>query len=154
VWSRLQRRLHWGVAAVVLVQFLTQDVMREAMKQVAVDQAPGFGAFIILTLHVWGGAVAGFLVLWRIRLRMAGRVQKRPLAAHLNHAVLYLSVLVMSGSGALHYGAGVDWAVRWHVVGKWLLVGAVCLHLTGSLWHTVVKRDGVLAAMLGRDNDR
>ncbi len=149
----MQRRLHWLVAAVVLVQFLTQDVMREALRQVEANQAPGFATFVILTLHVWGGAAAGCLVLWRIRLRLSGRLQIRPLAAHINHAVLYLLLTIMAVSGALHYGAGLGWAARWHVVGKWLLVGAVGLHIAGSLWHAVVKRDRVLGSMLGRDSD-
>lgn len=153
-WDRIQRRLHWGVAAVVGIQFLSQGGMREAMVLVDANTAPGLGAFLIVTLHVWGGAAAGAAVLWRVRLRAARPLQNRPLAAHINHAVLYLLLIVMAVSGALHYGAGIEAAARWHVLGKWLLLASLALHIAGALWHLVVKRDRVLASMLGMEADR
>lgn len=154
LWTALQRRLHWGVAAIVLVQYLSQDAMRDAMALVEVDRAPGFGAFLVTTLHVWGGAAIAFAIVWRVRLRVNKPLGKRPLAAHLNHALLYLVVLVMAGSGALHYGFEIEAAARWHEVGKWVLAGSVALHVVGAVWHWLVRRDGVLPSMLGIDRYR
>ncbi len=152
-WSQVQRRLHWAVAAVVLVQYLSQDAMHDAMALVAAQQTPGVGTFLVTTLHVWGGAAAGATVLWRLRLRQFSRTSRargvRARIALVNHLLLYLLLLMMAVSGALHYGLDFEPAARWHNVGKWLLAGCLFLHVSGAMWHGFVRRDGVLSAMLG-----
>lgn len=152
-WSLLQRRLHWGVGALVLVQYLSQDTMRAAMRLTDSGEAPGFGAFLVTTLHVWGGVTIGLAVLWRVRLRDWRREARttglRPWAALITQTLLYLTLLVMVLSGVLHYGLGFALAERWHETGKWVLATLLFLHLSGALWHAVVKRDDVLSAMLG-----
>lgn len=151
-WSVLQRRLHWGVAVLVAIQYLSQDAMRDAMSLITTGSAPGFGTFLVTTLHVWGGAAIALAVIWRVRLRswraVAGTRGLLPLAALVNHMLLYLMLVFMATSGVLHYGLEVDAAADWHARGKWVLAGLLGMHLAAALWHAAIKRDDVLSAML------
>ena len=155
VWSPLQRRLHWLVAWLVLGQFLLQRPMRAAVRAAAEGEAVTFWQFLVTTLHSWGGAAIAPLVLWRLVLRRrapvpvaAGRLGAR--AARLigwHHALLYVVLLVMVLSGALHYYAGSEQAARWHELGKWVLGVAVALHVGAALGHALRRGDPVLQRM-------
>ena len=161
VWSALQRRLHWLVAALVLGQYLLQGPMRRAGEAVAEGAPVTFGQFLVTTLHTWGGAGVALLVLWRIRLRRGravptggGRLGPR-LARWVgwHHALLYAVLLAMALSGALHYYAGVESAARWHEIGKWLLAALVTIHAAAALVHGLRPGDTVLRRMWrGRDD--
>jgi cytochrome b561 len=35
-----------------------------------------------------------------------------------------------------------------HLVGQWLVYALIVLHLLGTVWHVVVRRDGTLERML------
>jgi len=142
-WTPLQRRLHWFVAAIVLMQFLLQDAMRSATDTATGGGRIGFIDFVVTTVHSWGGALIAFLVIYRLVLRrrspvVVGHGSLGPLAARFvqaNHLLLYALLLMMCVSGVLHYHAGLEFAARWHEVGKWLLALATALHVAGALWH-------------------
>lgn len=142
-WTPLQRRLHWLVAAIVLMQFVLQDAMRSATDTAASGGRIGFIDFVVTTVHSWGGALIAFLVIFRLVLRrrapvVVGSGGLEPLAARFvqaNHLLLYALLMLMSVSGVLHYHVGLEFAARWHEVGKWLLALAAALHVAGALRH-------------------
>jgi len=152
VWTRLQRRLHWIVAALLLGQALLGWPMAaavERLEQVADGTAtPGLGDFLVTTLHTASGVGIGLLLLWRLRLRIerAGIDVTRARAARAVQGLLYAVTLLMVLSGALHWYVGLEWAGIWHAAGKWLLAALVAVHLGGA-FHHLLRRDGVFQAM-------
>ena len=161
-WTPLQRRLHWLVALLVLWQFALQGTMRAASEAAAAGESIGFGQFVVMTLHTWGGAGIAALVLWRLVLRRRSPVgvgggALGPLAARLvgwHHALLYALLLAMALSGALHYYVGWAAAGRWHEIGKWILGLAVALHLGGALRHALRPADRTFRRMWPRGGER
>lgn len=158
VYSALQRRLHALVAVLLLVQYLTGDRVREAMARVDAVSAIGVVDFLATTAHSLAGLAIGGGMWWRWRLRRARDV---PVARaclgpslsrwiRLHHRSMYVLVAVLVGSGALHYYAEFPGARACHELAGWMLLLALFLHVGGTVWHSVVRRDGVLAAMFGR----
>jgi len=153
VWTRLQRRLHWTVAALLLAQASLGWPMAAAVRRLervaGGGGTPGLGDFLLSTLHTASGVAIGLLVLWRLKLRLERLTEeapRRPWPARLVQAVLYAATLLMVVSGSLYWYAGLSAAAGWHGAGKWLLLVAVALHLAGALRHWLA-RDGVFQAM-------
>jgi len=165
VWTRLQRRLHWTVAALVLGQALLGWPMAAAVERLerlervaATGATPGLLDFLVTTAHTGSGIAIGLLVAWRLKLRAERRSVahgevRRAWPARALQATLYASLVLMVVSGALHWYAGVAWAASWHGAGKWLLLGALVLHLGGALRHAVAG-DGIFQSMSGRPGRR
>ena len=145
-WTRRQRRLHAWVAGLVGVQAILAWPMGAAAQRLAeVERGIGTASgmdFLVTTLHTGNGLAVALLTAWRLRLRYEHRAlaPRRPLWVRLHHALLYALVLAMSSSGALHGFAGVAAAAGWHAVGKWLLLVAVAVHVTGAVLHALPKR--------------
>jgi cytochrome b561 len=91
------------------------------------------------------------------------------LAAKTNHVLLYVLLLAMPASGYLRSatdGHGISYlglfdlphlpkddavsslALAIHHAGQWPLYALVVLHMLGTAWHVVVRRDGALDRML------
>ncbi len=91
------------------------------------------------------------------------------LAAKANHALLYFVLLGMPISGYIRSstdGHAVNYlglfhlprlpqddalsrlALAVHLAGQWLVYAVIVLHLLGTAWHVVVRRDGALDRML------
>lgn len=155
VWSALQRRLHWAVVPLVLLQYLLQRPMHAASEAVSAGEPVTFVQFLVSTLHTWGGAAVALLVLWRLVLRRrspvpvaGGRFTARAARlVELHHRLLYVALLAMALSGALHYYAGLDAAARWHEIGKWVLAALVSVHVLAATVHATRAGDTVLRRM-------
>lgn len=141
-YTRLQRRLHWSVIVMLILQFLLQNPMSNAMAAVERGETLGFIAFVVTTFHTWSGISIAAIMMWRWQLSR----RKVPLAAgnltplrnrivRLHHLSLYLSVVLMALSGAVHYYFELEVAAQWHEWGKWLLVGLIGVHIAGALTH-------------------
>jgi cytochrome b561 len=141
-YTRLQRRLHWLVIIMLIMQFSLQIPMSSAMAAVERGETLGFVAFIVTTLHTWCGISISGIMLWRWRLRR----REVPLAAgdlsslrtkivRLHHSSLYVVVVVMALTGAGHYYLEIEVAAVLHEWGKWLLLGLVGVHIAGALTH-------------------
>jgi cytochrome b561 len=92
------------------------------------------------------------------------------LAAHADHALLYLLFLVMPLSGYVNAAAAGHWvsffgivaipplvtendrlsqiAIAVHLAGQFLIYGLVAVHVAAALMHAIVRRNGVLERML------
>jgi len=162
VWTRLQRRLHWTVAVLVLGQGLLGRPMAAAVERLerlaATGATPGLLDFLVTTAHTGSGIAIGLLVAWRLKLRAERRSVahgevRRAWPARTLQATLYAALVLMVVSGALHWYAGVAWAASWHVAGKWLLLGALVLHLGAALRHALAG-DGIFQRMSGGSGRR
>ena len=155
VWSALQRRLHWLVVPLVLLQYLLQRPMHAANEAVSSGASVTFVQFLVSTLHTWGGAAVALLVLWRLVLRRQARVPvaggrfgaRAAWLVEWHHRLLYVALLAMALSGALHYHAGLEAAARWHELGKWALAALVSVHVLAATVHASRSGDTVLRRM-------
>jgi len=155
-YTTLQRRLHWLVLLLIAGQFALQNPMVKAMASVEQGDSLGFGQFLVTTFHTWSGIAIAALMLWRWQLRKqyvppaAGKLSKNQAKfVRLHHLGLYVVVVAMALSGALHYYLGVEAAARWHEWGKWLLMIMIGVHIAGALSH-IGNGDKVFQRMMGR----
>jgi cytochrome b561 len=154
-YTRLQRRLHWLVIVMLILQFSLQGPMSEAMAAVERGETLGFIAFLVTTLHTWSGISIAAIMLWRWRLRLrrvplAGGTLStlRSKVVRLHHTALYVVVVMMAMSGAVHYYFEIEVAAVWHEWGKWLLVGLIGVHIAGALTH-IRNGSSVFQRMMG-----
>lgn len=159
-YTRIQRRLHWFVIVLLLVQYALQLPMKEAMTAIDNQETLSFVQFFVTTLHTWAGASIAAIMCWRWQLRKravplaAGQVsglRAKWVMAH--HVALYAVLIFMALSGACHYYLGWALAASWHELGKWLLLILIGVHIAGAVSH-VGNGNTVLQRMMGRDSLR
>ena len=151
-WSRLDRRLHWIMAALFLWQFAAAWTASALPKD-----HPAI--FHLHGLHALGGYLILALGLWRLlhRLRLGrppllapGRAAR--LAAHAVHATLYLMIFVQPVTGLLSTGGAgpvsASQATALHSLGAWAILALVGLHAGAAVWHHLRHRDATLIRML------
>ena len=168
-----QRRLHWIVAGLVVVQ------LTFGMWIGAVSAQPGNAELLSRLFAVHGGTGALIFVLMLARLRLRRDIGVPPptpgtpalaaMLARLNHHAFYVLLLALPVIGWFALGAhGVplslfgildlpapiaadhDSAVvlgRMHGGLALLLVAAIAAHLAGVVYHTRGRRDGTLQRM-------
>lgn len=163
------RLIHWLTAALVLLLFVFGFWI--------VDFEPKDHAFKdeLYDIHQSVGMTVWALVLLRIIVRVATGTPRLPpgtsgvirLAASLNHAALYLVLLVQPIIGLADtnaWGFPLDWFGLFRVpspIGKepeavaqslsllhWIvalaLLTLLAIHIAGAAYHALVRRDGVL----------
>jgi cytochrome b561 len=173
VYEPAQRMLHWLMAAVILSAIALGLYAVSLPKE---DASKGF----MFTLHKSFGMTALLLAIPRIVLRFVKgapryRVALDPLiriAASAGHAALYVLMIAVPIGGYILSCAG-DHSVPWfglfnfprlvgpdkalahiaengHVVGAWILIVVIVVHVLAALWHQWFRKDGVLARMAPR----
>ncbi len=164
--------LHWVVAALIFLLVAIAWVMRNMP-----HTAPLRDTLLVLhkSMGLTVLLLVAFRLAWRATHPAPplpgtlGRVEAA--LAHASHALLYLVLLGMPISGYLltfagghslvffwifkvpdlapHDPALADAATWVHLaIGQWLLYALVLLHITATVFHVAVRRDGVLARML------
>jgi cytochrome b561 len=153
-YARPQVVLHWLIAALVVVQWLSADAMGDFFDRYEDFGPPGFpdGAAVV---HAGIGATILVLMILRVAARLRFGAPPLPgdlpramaLAAHLNHYALYavLILLPLTGVSALFLTTE---AADLHELLKTLLLLLVAAHLLGVAFHAFVRRDGVVWRML------
>ena len=159
-YTPLQRRLHWLVLLLLIVQYASQVPMAASLEAIDREETLTLFQFLVTTVHTWGGITVAALMIWRWQLRrravpLAGgglsEVHERWVRWH--HTSLYAMVMLMVLTGVLHYYFGFSPAGRWHEWGKWILAVLVGIHVVGALSHGRRGRK-VLLRMMGRDSLR
>ncbi len=174
-YTAVAQAMHWIVA----VLFIAQMVIAWTLV-VRPDSDAAFGTW--LTLHKSIGMTILALVAVRLAWRASHPAPQLPprmpmweqVLARVNHWLLYAILLVMPISGylssaaaghAVHYFwlfdlpnvpaskvVGHD-AIVVHILGQWAIYAAVALHLLGTTWNLVVRRDGSLNRMLPEQSE-
>jgi cytochrome b561 len=155
-YSRTQILLHWTVVGLVIVQWLTHDAMEDFWDLVEDGEAGGPPDDITALLHMASGASVLVLMLIRlvVRLRVgapplpAGMPRLLKLAAHLNHYAFYGILILLPLSGATAIFLGVEDAADLHGTLVPLLFLLIAAHIGGVIYHTFIRRDGLLWRML------
>lgn len=148
-YTRLQLALHWGVALLILFNWLTGESVGQPF-----DAMLESGTAPASTpLHVYVGLAVFFLVLIRLVVRLVqGAPGAEPglqgMAAAWVHRILYLLMLAVPFIGGLAWYRGVEEAGDLHGLVANLLILLAGLHAVIALGHHFILRDGILMRML------
>ncbi len=153
-YSRLQIALHWGVALLVGVNYLTGEAMIAAFdhKLETGVAAAGFQA----RTHIYVGTALLVLVGLRLAVRlMRGVPEADPQtprhmarAGEMAHLGLYGLLALVPVLGLVAWFRGIDSVGELHVLvmnGLMVLAG---LHAAAALFHHYVLKDGLIHRML------
>lgn len=169
-YNRVMVLLHWALALGLIAQLGLGLWMEEIPKD-----PPGVRAYWF-NLHKSIGIVLGFLVLWRLGWRVTHSVPPQlpntpdwqAKVAKLNHGLMYVVMVMLPVSGFLgssfspypvkFFGLVLPrlWEAQAefksilsevHELAAFALIALVVLHLLAVVWHTVVKKDGMLSRM-------
>lgn len=171
LYGIVTRILHWGMAALILWQFLGMGLRLIYGRQDWL--APFVGS------HAPVGTLLFVLILLRVIWALANRHNRPPhgdglvgKAAAIGHGLLYLLMLAISSLGLLRaWGSDrpfapfgipvfsaktpeVEWtgalAGAWHGEMAWTLLALIAGHVVMVGVHQAMWRDGTLARMVGR----
>lgn len=152
-YSALQIGLHWGVAALILLQLIFGDDMSQAWR--------GFTKTGVaeMSLSVWAHIVLGVavlaFVLWRLVLRFSRGVPSDPagtspmmaLVAHWGHVGLYALMLAVPLTGLIGWYGNQSLLVEAHGWLKPVLIVVILGHIAAALYHQFILKDGLLLRM-------
>jgi len=148
-YSTLQIALHWGVAVLVVLAYLTSEGAEEAMEVIEKGGTVGF------LPHAALGMAVLFLVLLRIVIRAMRGAPAAPgvpgswqvKAAEWGHRLLYLLMVAVPIGGASIWIGGMD---NGDIHGFFATVLMVLAggHAVVALIHHYVLKDGLLRRMM------
>lgn len=152
-YSRLQIGLHWGVALLILAQFIFADSISHAFRAILRGEAFSFDPLVFS--HIAGGFAVLAFALWRLVLRKSRGAPDMPagssaltrMAAVVTHGGLYLLMVLLPISGAIAWFGGLETAGEAHEVMKALLLALVGPHVVAALWHQFWLKDGLMLRM-------
>jgi cytochrome b561 len=172
-YDRVARALHWLVAALAVIV-----VSLGLASTAAARNTPARDGLLLLhrSIGLTILALMLFRALWRGRhpppLLPSALPRLEAVLARLSHLGLYLIFIAMPLAGYVNAAAAghpvslfgivsippllpVDErvsqvAIAVHLAGQYLVYLLVALHIAGALYHTIVRRDGVLGRMLPR----
>jgi len=164
-YTVLQLILHWLVAALVLLQYMTGGSIERTHHAVHLGLAPDPIDLLQHTAHNWSGMAIGALMVGRLVLRwwLGGVTLKVPGGGFWEHAAraFHLGFYVaMVGQAALGFTASyLTFAVApMHVIGSQVILAMLVLHVAAAAVHAA-RRDGTVTRMLAanqvhRGNDK
>ena len=149
-YTRLQIRLHWAIAGLVLFNYMFGEAMErafEAWREGA--QPPGVG----YTLHVAVGAAVLLLTLVRLGARFLQGVPDRGTArgdkaAAVLQGTLYLLTILVPVGGAIAFTTLNEGIGGAHALAATLLMVLALLHALSALFHQYVLKDRLLLRMM------
>lgn len=153
-YSRLQIVLHWGTAALILLQLVVNEEMRAAFRTRL--EGAGIGLPPAAALHL----AAGLLILAMTVLRLGLRLRKGPLpppegghpllvaAGEWAHRALYALLFFMTLTGTAAWFLRSETAAILHEAGRLALIALILLHILGALAEHFVIGNRVIRRML------
>jgi cytochrome b561 len=155
-YSKAQIALHWIVAALIVVQWITHDAMEDFWDAVEHGEAGGLPEGPTALIHLGSGATILVLMLARALTRLRFGAPPLPsdlpriirLAAHLNHFAFYVLLIATPLAGLAAVFLRSDDAADLHGTLVWLLILLIGLHVAAVIYHTFVRRDGLIWRML------
>ena len=156
-YSTAQIALHWGVALLILAQFVFSDAMSAAWRVFERGGTPD--VTLMVRAHVIGGVAIMLFVLWRLVLRLRRGVPDAPAGSPLmmavgewTHRLLYALMILLPISGSLAWFGGYLPAGEGHQLLKVALLVLVALHVAAALFHQFFVKDHLLARMMRAGN--
>lgn len=151
-YSGLQIALHWLVAILILVAWLSGEGAEEAMEAVEDGGTVGF------VPHVAFGLAILTLVVVRVLVRLSRGAPAAPgepgsmavLAADWGHRLIYLLMIAVPLGGASVFFLGLD-VGEIHGLAANILMLVVLGHALMALYHQYVLKDGLLRRMMKAD---
>ncbi len=168
-YTRTAIALHWLIAVAVIGQIAWGFWMAGIPKEPPGLRADAFN------LHKSIGLMLFPLMVVRLAWRVGHPPPPLPAMpawnarlAHANHVLMYLTLFVLTVGGYLgsawsgypvkffgmalpswsaHQPVLKDLASNVHLAASWTIIAAVALHVTGTLKHAIVDRNGVLNRM-------
>lgn len=148
-YSGIQIALHWLVAVLILVAWLSGEGAEEAMEAVEEGGAVGF------VPHVAFGLAILTLVVVRVLVRLSRGAPAAPgapgslsvLAADWGHRLIYLLMIAVPLGGASVFFLGLE-VGEIHGLAANLLMLVVLGHALMALYHQYVLKDGLLRRMM------
>ena len=156
-YSLAQIGLHWLVAFMVPVQYLTGGSIERIHHAVHMGITPSYWDVVQHQLHNYAGMAIGLLMGLRLVLRLLqppetsgpgswpGSWAER--AAKALHYGFYAAII---GQACMGFVASYLWfaIAPYHVVGSQIILAMVALHLAAAAWHTLVARDETVDRMV------
>lgn len=148
-YSGLQIALHWVVAILILVAWLSAEGAEEAMEAVEDGGAVGFVPHVALGLAILA------LVVVRILVRLSRGAPAAPgepgslavKAADWDHRLIYLLMIAVPLGGASVFFLGLD-VGDVHGLAANVLMLVVLGHALMALYHQYILKDGLLRRMM------
>ena len=153
-YSRTQIRLHWIIAALVVIQFVGNGAIVEVSELIAkgqiIDSIP-----ILARAHILIGGLTLILAIWRVVLRINRGAPELPkeestalqLIAKITHLVLYGAIFIMPLSGIGAWFGKQEFAATVHTTFKFVFLLFIALHIIGALYQQFILKTGLMDRM-------
>lgn len=148
-YSGIQIALHWLIAVLILVAWLSGEGAEEAMEAVEEGGVAGFVPHVAFGLSILA------LVVVRLLIRLSRGAPAAPgtpgslsvLAADWGHRLIYLLMIAVPLGGASVFFLGLD-VGEIHGLAANILMLVVLGHALMALYHQYVLKDGLLRRMM------
>ncbi|ARM16160.1 MULTISPECIES: cytochrome b [Rhizobium] len=152
-YSLAQIGLHWLIALMIPVQYLTGGSIERTHHAVHMGVTPSSWDVVQHHLHNYAGITIGLLMGVRLVLRLLRPPETRASgtwferAATALHHAFYAAIIGQAFMGlvASYFWFGI---APYHVVGSRIILAMVALHFAAAAWHTLVARDETVDRML------
>lgn len=153
-YSGLQIGLHWIIAILVGINYLTGESMITSFDGM-LEGTGESGGFAALS-HQYLGAAVLVLVVLRFIVRMSRGAPEAPhdgpailnTLGGLAHWALYALLLIVPAIGGYAWYLGVEEAGDLHVLVMNVMMLIILLHSLAALFHHFILRDGLLNRMM------
>jgi len=148
-YSLVQILLHWGIALLIGVAWLTGEGAGKALDAAKAGTVPGFVPHVALGLAILA------LVVVRVVVRLQRGAPSAPgvpgslrvLAAEWGHRLLYLLMIAVPLGGIATWFLGMDTGEIHELFGNALFFLAAA-HAAVAVFHQVVLKDGLIRRMM------
>lgn len=152
-YNLLQIGLHWLIAFLVPIQYLTGGSIERTHHAVHMGMAPSDWDIIQHHIHSYSGMSIGALMAARLLIRFlfpptpVHGGSRTAIAAQLLHFAFYAAIIAQA---ALGFVASYIWfgVAPWHVVIAKIILGMVAIHFLAAVWHTLIRKDETLDRMV------
>ncbi|TCU23233.1 cytochrome b561 [Rhizobium azibense] len=152
-YSLAQIGLHWLVALLVPVQYLTGGSIERTHHAAHMGLTPSYWDVVQHHLHNYAGMAIGALMGTRLVLRLlqppeiTARATWSKRAATALHGAFYAAII---GQACMGFVASYFWfaIAPYHVVGSRIILAMAALHLAAAAWHTLILRDDTVDRMV------
>ncbi len=152
-YTSLQKRLHWLVAMLLLVQYVLLDSMGKPFRQIL---ETGVASYTTVTIgHIAIGALIFALAAWRIALRVRDGAPEAPaeeppafrLGAKIAHVAFYALLFGLPISGTVAWFGGIHDVGEIHEIGTNVLMALAAIHVVAVLVHQFWWKTGLIRRM-------